>query len=476
MKSAVETLSPTRVKLTVEVPFEELKPALDSAYKRIAAQVNIPGFRKGKVPARIIDQRIGRAAVLEEAVNDAVGANLDAAVREHQVKLLGRPEVEVGDIKDNEPLEFTAEADVVPDFDLPDYDGLEVTVDAADVLDEDVDKQLDALRSRFGTLLPVERASEAGDVLLFDMSGDCDGASVEDLVATALSYELGSEGMIPGFDDAVTGASAGEERGFDFVPDAGEYEGRTIVVTVTVTTVRERKLPPVDDDFAQLASEFDTIEELKDDLKNRVGRVKVLEQAYAAREKVSEALLAAVEIPIPEGVLAAQVEQHFSDGHGDDDHREAVATEVRESFKSQLVLDKIADIEKLTVSESELSSWLVAQAPRYGLSPDQFAQELVQSGQVSSAVSEVRRSKALAHVLEHAKIVDSRGQLVDLSDIDGDDLIADFGHEDEHDHENDVEEHDHEHHDHDDHDDEDHKHHDHEHHDDDSESVVPDQD
>jgi trigger factor len=445
VKSAVETLSPTRVKLTVEVPFEELKPALDSAYKRISAQVNIPGFRKGKVPARIIDQRIGRSVVLEEAVNDAVGANLDAAVREHEVKLLGRPEVEVGEIKDNEPLEFTAEADVVPEFDLPDYDGIEVTVEAAEVLDEDVDKQLEALRSRFGTLLPVERSSDQGDVLLFDMTGQCEGAVVDDLVATSLSYELGSDGMVPGFDEAVTGAAAGDERRFEFVPEGGEYAGRTIEVTVSVSAVRERKLPEIDDDFAALASEFDTVEELRADLRARVGRVKALEQAYTARDKVAEALLASVDVPMPEGVIAAQVDQHFQDGHGDDEHRSEVATQVRDSLKSQLVFDKIADAEKLTVSESELSSWLVAQAPRYGLDPDEFAQQLVQAGQVSSAVAEVRRSKALAHVLEHAKVVDTHGDVVDLSTADRSALVAAGDHEDDaHDHEG----HDHEGHEH----------------------------
>ncbi len=424
MKSAVETLSPTRVKLTVEVPFEELKPALDGAYKRIAAQVSIPGFRKGKVPARIIDQRIGRAAVLEEAVNDAVGSHLDAAIREHDVRLLGRPEVEVGEIKDNEPLEFTAEADIVPEFELPAYDGLEVTVDAAEVTDEDIDKQLDALRSRFGTLLPVERPAATGDVLLFDMAGQSGGKPVEDLVASAMSYELGADSMIPGFDDAVAGASAGEQRTFTFTPDVGEFEGKDIEVTVTVSTVRERSLPEANDDFAQLASEFDTLDELKADLRERVGRVKVLEQGYAAREKVAEALMASVDVPLPDGVIAAQVDDHFHDGHGDDDHRAEVADQVRESLKSQLVLDRIADKEQVAVSEAELSTWLVSQAPRYGLSPDQFAQELVQSGQVSSAVAEVRRGKALAQVLELAKITDSRGEAVDLSSLDRDELIS----------------------------------------------------
>lgn len=439
MKSAVETLSPTRVKLTVEVPFEELKPSLDAAYKRIAAQITVPGFRKGKVPNRVIDQRVGRAAVLDEAINDAINDSLDSALRENDIKLLGRPEVDVQSFEDDAPLAYTAEMDVVPEFELPAYDSIEVVVDPAVVSDEDVDAQLTGLRSRFGSLKTVERAAASGDVILFDLSGDLDGEAVEDLQATAMSYEVGTGGMLPGFDEAVEGAAAGDERTFTFTPEGGEYADKAIEVTVKVSTVRERELPAADDDFAQLASEFDTIDELKADLRERLGRVKLLEQGYAAREKVAEALLAATDVPVPESAIAQQVDDHFADGHGDDEHRAEVEKQTRDGLKSQLVLDKIADQEQLAVSEAELSSWLVQQAPRYGMTPDQFAQELVNAGQVPAAVSEVRRSKALAHVLEHARIVDTEGAVIDLS------ALNELGGAPEHDHEG----HDHEGHDHD---------------------------
>ena len=254
MKSAVETLSPTRVKLTVEVPFEELKPSLDAAYKRIAAQISVPGFRKGKVPNRVIDQRVGRAAVLDEAVNDAINESLDAALRENDIKLLGRPEVDVQTFEDAAPLSYTAEMDVVPAFDLPAYDSIEVVVDPAVVADEDIESQLTGLRSRFGSLKTVERSATSGDVILFDLSGELDGEPVEDLDASAMSYEVGTGGMLPGFDEAVEGASAGDERTFAFTPEGGEFEGKDISVTIKLTTVRERELPAADDDFAQLAS------------------------------------------------------------------------------------------------------------------------------------------------------------------------------------------------------------------------------
>ena len=415
MKSAVETLSPTRVKLTVEVPFEELKPAFDAAYKRIADQITVPGFRKGKVPTRIIDQRVGRGAVLDEAINDALNTNLDAALREHDIRLLGRPEVDVSTYEDAAPLEFTAEMDVVPEFELPAYDSIEVTVDATTVGDDDIAEQLDALRARFGTLTTVERAATTGDVLLVDISGTDDGEPVEDLVGTAMSYELGTDGMLPGFDEAVEGAAAGETRTFTFTPEGGEFADKSLEVTVVVTQVRERQLPDADDSFAQLASEFDTLDELKADIAERVSRVKLLEQGYAAREKVGDALLEAVDLPLPETAIQQEIDDHFADGHGDDEHRAEFAKQTRDSLKGQIVLDKIAETEQLAVSEAELSSWLVSQAPRYGMSPDQFAQELVNAGQVPMAVAEVRRSKALAHVMEQARIVDTNGDVVDLA-------------------------------------------------------------
>lgn len=422
MKSAVETLSPTRVKLTVEIPFEELKPSLDEAYRSISSQITVPGFRKGKVPQRVIDQRVGRGAVLEEAINAALPKAYDDAVRESGVMPVGRPEVDVQEIKDGEALTFTAEVDVRPEFDLPDYSGLRIEVDDADPTDEDVEEQLTSLRTRFASLVTVDRAAQDGDVLLVDLSGSHEGEPVEDLAGQALSYELGSEGMVEGFDEAVRGAVADETRTFSFVPTAGEWEGTPLDVEVVVRQVRERELPDADDDFAQMASEFDTIDELRADVRERLGRVRRLEQGAQARQKAHELLLEMVDIPLPEATIAAEVDNHFADGHGDgdDDHRAEVETQARESLKSQFLLDKVAETEQLGVSEAELSQWLVAQAPRYGMSPDQFAQALVEAGQVPMAVQEIRRAKALAVVLEGAEVVDASGRPVDLNALDPD--------------------------------------------------------
>ncbi len=420
MKSDIETLSPTRVKLTIEVPFDELKPSMDIAYSRIAKQVNVPGFRKGKVPARVIEQRVGRGAVIEEAVNDALPKAYEEAVRANNVKPIGRPEVDVTSMEDGQNLAFTAEVDVRPEFDLPDFSTLRIEVFDAEPSDEDVTTQVDALRTRFATLKDVDRVCADGDVLLVDISGATDqGDAVEDLSGTALSYELGTDGMLPGFDDAVRGAAKDETRTFEFTPENGDWTGVPLTVTAVVASVRERELPALDDEFAQLASEFDTVAELRDDLRNRLARLKKFEQGAQARDNVHEALMEQIDIPLPEGVIAAEVADHFGDGHeASDEHRAEVESQARAGLKSQLILDKIAEVEEVSVGESELSAWLVQQAPRYGLAPDAFAQALVEAGQVPMAIADIRRAKALAVVMEQVTVVDASGNPVDLKALD----------------------------------------------------------
>ena len=428
MKSEVETLSPTRVKLRVEVPFEELQPAMDAAFKRIASQVNIPGFRKGKVPARVIEQRFGRGVVLEEAINDALPKAYEDALRDNKVMPVGQPEIDVTEMQDGESLTFTAEVDVRPEFDLPDLASLTVEVGVAQATDADIDEQIDALRGRFATLKTVERAAADGDVLLIDISGKTDaGDEVEDLSGTALSYELGTDGMLPGFDEAVRGASAGQTRTFVFTPQNGDWAGVPLDVSVVVQEVRERELPEVDEDFVTMASEFDTVEELREDTRTRLGRLKRLEQGAEARGKVHDALMEQIDIPLPESVIAAEVESHFEDGHeSTPEHRTEIEDQARAALKSQFILDKVAEVREVSVGETELSAWLVQQAPRYGMSPDALAKALVDAGQVPMAIQDIRRAKALAAVLEEASVVDTAGETIDLSALD-EDMAATFG-------------------------------------------------
>jgi trigger factor len=417
VKSAVETLTPTRVKLTVEVPFDELKPSLDAAYRRIAGQVNIPGFRRGKVPAAIIDQRVGRGAVLDEAINEHLPKAYNAAAQEHGVKALGQPDVDVTEFADGEQLTFTAEVDVRPEIELPDYDGLEVTVDDAAVTDADVDDQLTSLAARFASLTPVERPVEDGDFVTIDLSATHEGHAVEDATASGMSYEVGSGTLLEGLDAAVVGLSAGESATFTDRLRAGGHADEDVDVEVTVTAVKVRNMPALDDDFAQLASEFDTLDELKDDLRRRLADYKKVQQGVQARDRALQKLLSLVEVPLPEALVQAQIDSHFQDGHGDAEHRAGYDKEVREGLAAQFVLDEVAAKEELSVGEGELSEYIVANAQQYGMTPDQFAQEIVNAGQVPAVVGEVVRAKALALILERATVTDESGNAIDLASL-----------------------------------------------------------
>ena len=417
MKSAVETLNPTRVKLTVEVPFEELKPSLDEAYKTIGAQVKIPGFRPGKVPARIIDQRVGRAAVIEEAVSHALPRFYGQAVEETKIRPLGQPEVDVTgvpDAADGGELTFTAEVDVRPEFELPDYSALTVQVDDLVVDESDVDNELTSLRQRFGTLVGVERVAIEGDFVSIDLSAEIGGEAID--AVSGVSYEIGSKNMLEGLDETLVGMKVGETRQCTAPLAGGEHEGQAADVTVTVLAVKERELPALDDDFAQLASEFDTLAELTDNLREMAKEGRLRQQGIQARDKVLEALLAATEIPVPAGLVEAEVHSHLEgeDRLEDDEHRAEVSERAAKALQTQFLLDALVEKEKVSVTQPELIEYLVLSAQQYGMAPDAFAKAIDDAGQVQSMVAEVARRKALAVVLEQAVITDASGQPVDL--------------------------------------------------------------
>ncbi len=417
MKSAVQTLNPTRVKLTVEVPFDELGPSLDAAYKTIGAQVQIPGFRRGKVPARIIDQRIGRGAVIEEAVNDALPKFYSQAVDESKIRPLGQPEVDVTGVPDpaaGGELTFTVEVDVRPEITLPDYASLAVDVDDVVVADADVEDEITGLRQRFGTLVGVERAAVEGDFVSIDLAAEIDGEQID--AVTGVSYEIGSQNMLDGLDEALVGMSAGDTKEFGAPLAGGDREGQTADVTVTVGSVKERELPQLDDEFAQLASEFDTLEELSADLRAKAEQGKRLQQGVQARDKVLDALLEAADIPVPAALVEAEVHSHL-DGEGrleDDEHRTEVGENATKALQTQFLLDAIVEKEQVSVSQPELIEYLVMSAQQYGMAPDAFAKAVDEAGQVQGMVAEVARRKALAVVLEQAVVTDASGNVVDL--------------------------------------------------------------
>ena len=425
MKSVAEPLGPTRVKLQVEVPFEELQPSLDQAYKRIANQVTIPGFRRGKVPARIIDQRFGRGAVLEEAINEALPRLYSKAVDEAEIEPMGSPEVDVTEIEDGAHLKFTVEVDVRPEIELPAWEGLPITVEDAVVTDEQVAAQLDRLRSRFGTLTPVERAAGVGDHVVLDLTAlDEDGSQIENGKAAGLTYEVGTGSMVDGLDDAITGLSAGESATFS-TSLHGTEEGTQAQVEVTVTAVKEQELPELDDEFAMMASEFDTLEELRADISEQLLRMSRLGQALSARDKALDLLLDAVEVPLPQTALAAQVDEHFEDGHGDDEHRAEVHEQLERSLKAQIVLDEVVKAGEVSVSQDELMEFLVQRAQQARVSPQDYVQQVVTSGNVPAVVADVARGKALALVVEKAVVTDESGNPVDLVRLQEDGTLAD---------------------------------------------------
>jgi len=436
MKSAVETLSPTRVKLTVEATFDDLKPSLDTAYRKIANQVRIKGFRPGKVPPRILDQYVGRAAVLEEAVNDALPKLYGTAVRENEIDILGQPEIEVTQFADGDQLVFTAEVDVRPAFDLPDYSNLPVTVEDVDPSDQHVDEQINALRERFATLKTADRAATRGDYVSLDLAATIDGNPVEDAAATNLSYEVGSDSLVRGLDDAIVGLSAGESKDFETQLRAGDRGGEQAQATVTVRSVKQKDLPSLDDDFARTASEFDTLDELRADLKQRIERIGRMQQGVQARDRVLDVLLDRADVPIPERVLADEIDyrkqsmdqQLAAAGMTKDEYAEMegrtaaeidkdIETNAAQAIKAQFLLDAIARKEELAISEPELTDQIVRRARQSGMRADDYAQQVVNSGGLGSLMSELLRGKALALLLENATITDASGRPVDLDDL-----------------------------------------------------------
>ena len=415
MKSSVEVLSPTRVRLDVEVAYSELESHVAVAYKKVAAQVNIPGFRKGKIPASMIDQRVGRGTVIDEAINSALPEFYGQAAREHKVAVIGRPEVDVKEFVDNEKLVFTVEVDVRPEVVLPDFSKITIEVEDVKVEDSDVDEQIESLRTRFGTLTSVEREVKMGDFATLDMIAFIDGAEVDGGQANDISYEVGSDKMIPGLDEILIGMKTGDVKQFE-TELVGQQEGEKGEVKATVKAVKERELPPVDDAFAKLASEFDTLAELKADFVVRLERVKKMEQGAQARDRLVEKLLADNEIPVPDNLVELEVNDHL-EGEGrmeDAEHRAEVDGQVRASLKSDFLLDAIVQAEDVQITEIELTEYLVRTSQRYGMAPQQFAEELQKAGQIQQLVAEVTRAKALASVLGRITVKDASGNVIDL--------------------------------------------------------------
>ncbi|HEY9251138.1 MAG TPA: trigger factor [Nocardioides sp.] len=438
MKSTVEKLSPTRVRINVEVPFTELEPEIDKAFKQLAKQIRLPGFRPGKAPRKLLEARVGRGAVLEQVVNDALPGRYSEAVTAESLQPIGQPEIEITKLEDNEELVFTAEVDVRPEIELPDLATLKITVDPISVSDEDVATELENLQKRFGTLTGVERAAENGDFVSIDLSATVDGEDVPEANTEGLSHEIGSGQLIEGLDEAIVGLKEEESRVFTTTLVAGDHAGQEAQVTVTVKSIKVRELPQLDDDFAQLASEFDTIEELRSSLSEQVARAKRVAQAEAIRDKAIEELLEQVEVPLPEKVVQAQVDDTLHNAIHSLDHDESKfedalkeqgssreefdadnRTNAEKAIKTQLLMDAIADKLDIQVGQNDLTERLVLMSRQYGLEPQQLLQMLQQNNQLPAMFADVRRGLTVAAVVHGATVVDSDGNEVDTTEFFG---------------------------------------------------------
>ena len=434
MKTDVEELGPTRVKLTIEVPFEELKGSLDKAYREVGRQVRVPGFRPGRVPPRIIDQRFGRGVVLEQAVNEAVPQLYGQALQENDVFALGQPELEITKLDDGKELAFTAEVDVRPKFEIPDLTGLPVTVDTAVVTPDEVEEYIGGLRERFASLKGVDRPVEDGDFTSIDLSASVNGEPVEDAQVSGYSYQVGSGSLLDGLDEALTGMSAGESKTFTAELVGGEHGGDQADVTVTVHSVKVKELPELDDEFAQSASEYDTLGEFRAGTRAQLETMKRMQQVGQARERALDSVLAKIDIPLPDSMVTSETEMRRESldeqleraGTTMDSYLESsgqtagqveadMEQSARRSVKAGFVLDQLARQEELGIEQDELNSFVIEQAYRMGVQPDRLAQELTDRGQIGSVITEVLRGKALTLITERATVTDEAGQPVDVS-------------------------------------------------------------
>ena len=434
MKTDVEKLSPTRVRLNIEVPFDELKPSLDKAYREVGRQVRIKGFRPGRVPPAVIDRHVGREAVLSQAVNDAIPDLYAKAVADGDVYALGQPELAITSLDDGKELTFTVEVDVKPEFELPDLSSLTVTVDDTLVTPDEVAERLAMLQDRFASLKGVQRPVADGDHVSIDLSASVDGEPVEDAQASGLSYPVGSESLLDGLDQAVIGMSAGESKTFTTELAGGEFAGQDADVTVTVHSVKAKEVPGLDDDFAQMASEFDTLGELRADTRAQLERDKAMRQVIQARDRALDAVLDQVDIPLPDSVVAEEakhnresIENQLSraganlDGYlemtnqTEEQFEADIEQRARRAVKVSLVLDQLARNEELGVDQAELSAYVTRQAEQMGVPPDRLAQQLAENNQLSFAAAEVLRGKAMSLIAERVKVTDQSGNPVDIT-------------------------------------------------------------
>ncbi len=435
MKTTVEPLEGNKVKLSVEVEEAEFESAIDDAFRKIAREVNIPGFRPGKAPRRVLEARIGSEAARGQALNDALPEYYASAVREHDVDVIAAPEIDITSGEDDGTIVFDAVVEIRPTILVPGYGGLRVTIASPNPSDEEIDAQIERLRTQQGELVVVERPAATDDFVTIDVAGSQDGELLEGLSADDYSYQVGAGLIVPELDEHLTGASAGDEVSFD-ADHPNDPDEPDLHFEISVKEVKERVLPELDDDFAKEASEFETLAELREDLVNRMATVRKMQANMALREKVGEALAELVEDEVPEALVTSEMQERLNDlgmrlqaqGMGLEQwlgatgrSQEQLLDELRDtaamSAKVDLALRAVAAAESIEATDEDLDSEYAQVAERLELSVDKVRKQFEKANQISAIRTDIAKRKALDWLVDSVEIVDEDGNAIDRADL-----------------------------------------------------------
>ncbi|MFN2488874.1 MAG: trigger factor [Actinomycetota bacterium] len=423
LQTTSERVEKDRVKLRVEVAEDALTPAINAAYRRWAGEIKVPGFRKGKVPRQLIDARVGADVVREEALRDALPDLYRDALRAEDLEAIAPPDIDVVDFDPGSPLIFEATVDVRPEIVLPNMSDIEVEAPESDVTEEDVNEQLERLRERFAELETVGRDARRGDFVLIDLKGYDNGEPVEDASAPDFLYEVGSRTGSPRLDDEVEGTRPGVIVRFnDVVATAGDGDGsvgRELSFTVLVKEVKAKKLPVLDDDFAKTVGEFDDLQALKEDLRERLGEVKGQLAEDELRAIVLERLVDAAHLEAPEKLVATEFDhqlEHLEEDLGragmtfadyalqsdatELEIRKDIRSRAQRSVKAELLLEEVARRNEIGIEEEEIGREIAVAAARSGRDPQELAKQIVDSGRLSVVAADIMRRKALDYVVD----------------------------------------------------------------------------
>lgn len=426
MKTSLTRESASKVRLSVEATAEEVAPSLARAVKALGEQVKIPGFRKGKVPQKVLESRLGADAVREAALNEAIPALMTKAVEEQELQPIAPPNVDVTSYDLGGDLVFDATVEVRPEFELPDLAGIKVRRPSASATDEEIEDQLGRLRDRFATLNTVERPANPGDFALIDIHGTLDGAQVEALSGTDQLFEVAQGFPIQEIDQQLTGAKAGDILEFDAqVPDGvgGDVAGKQVRFRILVKEVKQKDLPALDDEFAKTASEFETLEELRTDVRERIDKVKAVQVDAEVRNRVLEELLAEVDVEAPDALVNQEMayrlhrfedqlraagmtlDEYMQANDFSDEQVEAdLRTQAERNVRAQMILEEIGRKEGFQVTKEELEQEVRYHAETMRIPADELAKELSDRGRILAMAGDIIRRKALNHVVELADI------------------------------------------------------------------------